>query len=416
MQENAVTSARQNAMIRLKSQRDKPVRQGHPWIFSGAIAEIPAAAQDGDIVDVAAADGNWLGAGYLNRRSQIQVRMLTWTPTAIDSNFWRSRLRSALEARAFLPGLEQTTALRLINAENDGLPGLTVDRFADYLVLQAGTLAIDQRKHQLAELLLELTGCRGVVERSEMALRRQEGLGPAAGLLAGQSPSGPVWIMEDGLHFAVDIEQGQKTGFYTDQRQNRRRFAAYCAAYAHAHAAAPRVLNAFAYTGAFAVYALTAGAAHVTNIDSSVEALELAETNLRRNGFDPDSAAAGIAGDVFTILRDWRSSPQPPRFDLIVLDPPKFAQSRQHLEKALRGYKDINLLAMQLLAPGGILTTFSCSGLVDAALFQKVVFGAAVDAGRSVQILEWLRQSADHPVAVTFPEGEYLKGLICRVL
>jgi 23S rRNA (cytosine1962-C5)-methyltransferase len=404
--------------VRLKPNRDKPVRQGHPWIFSGAIEHIPPVAQDGDVVDVTAADGRWLARGYLNRRSQIQVRLLTWAQAAIDDSFWRSRLAAALAVRAALPELDGTNALRLVNAENDGLPGLTVDRFADYLVLQAGTLAIDQRKQLLARLLLELTGCRGVIERSEMALRRQEGLGPAAGLLAGAAPAGAIEVAENGLRFAVDLEHGQKTGFYTDQRQNRRRFAAYCAAYAAANRAhgAPRVLNAFAYTGAFAVYALSAGASHVTNIDSSVEALELAETNLRLNGFDPDTAAEGVAGDVFTILRDWRDAAAGPRFDLIVLDPPKFAQSQQHMERALRGYKDINLLALHLLNPGGILVTFSCSGLVDIALFQKVVFGAAVDARRELQILERLHQSADHPVAITFPEGEYLKGLICRVL
>ena len=403
-------------MVRLKPNRDKPVRQGHPWIFSGAIEHVPPAAADGDIVDVGTADGRWLARGYLNRRSQIQVRLLTWVQEPIDESFWRKRLAAAIGARAALPDMDGTNALRLANAENDGLPGLTVDRFADYLVLQAGTLAIDQRKQLLAGILLEMTGCTGVIERSEMALRRQEGLGPAVGLLAGAAPAGPIEVTESGLRFAVDLEHGQKTGFYTDQRQNRRRFAAYCTAYVSQAGEAPQVLNAFAYTGAFGVYALAAGAAHVTNIDSSVEALELAETNLRLNGFDPDRAAEGVAGDVFAILRDWRESAGGPRFDMIVLDPPKFVSSQQHMERALRGYKDINLLALQLLNPGGILDTFSCSGLVDAALFQKVVFGAAVDAGRTVQILEWLQQSADHPVAITFPEGEYLKGLVCRVI
>jgi 23S rRNA (cytosine1962-C5)-methyltransferase len=401
--------------VRLKPTRDKPIRQGHPWVFSGAIDQIPPRARDGDIVDVTAADGRWLARGYLNRQSQIQVRLLAWEQETIDDAFWRRRLAAAIAVRTQLPEMGDTNALRLINAENDGLPGLTVDRFADYLVLQAGTLAIDMRKQRLAELLLELVPCRGVLERSEMALRRQEGLGPAAGLLAGEAPAGTVEVQESGLRFVVDLQHGQKTGFYTDQRQNRRRFATYCAALAAREGAGPRVLNAFAYTGAFAVYALAAGAAHVTNIDTSVEALELAETNLRLNGYDPDHAAEGVAGDVFAILRDWRADATGPRFDLIVLDPPKFVQSQQHLERALRGYKDINLLALQLLNPGGILATFSCSGLVDAALFQKVVFGAAIDAGRTVQILEWLRQSADHPVAITFPEGEYLKGLICRV-
>ncbi len=402
--------------VRLKAGRDKPVRQGHPWIFSGAIEHIPDAAADGEMVDVVDAKGQWLARGYLNRRSQIQVRLLTAEDRPIDAAFWRERLAEALALRAALPDLAQTTALRLVNAENDGLPGLVVDRFGDHLVLQAGTLAIDRRKSELAALLLELTGCRGVVERSEMALRRQEGLGPAAGLLAGELPAGPVEVSESGLRFVVDLLHGQKTGFYTDQRQNRRRFAAYVAQYAAQAAGgdAPRVLNAFAYTGAFAVYALAAGAGHVTNLDSSVEALEGAEANLRLNGFDPDAAAEGVAGDVFSVLRDWREEGGP-RFDLIVLDPPKFVQSQAHLQQGLRGYKDINWLALQLLRPGGILATFSCSGLVDLPLLQKVIFGAAVDARRPVQVLEWLHQGSDHPVAITFPEGEYLKGLICRV-
>ena len=308
--------------------------------------------------------------------------------------------------RHALPALDGCTALRLVNAENDFVPGLTVDRYDDYLVVQAGTLAIDRRKELLAHLLLELTGCRGIVERSDMAVRKLEGLSPATGTLAGSPPPETIDIREDGLLFQVDLARGQKTGFYTDQRANRRRVAAY--------SSDRRVLNAFSYTGAFAVHALRAGATHVTNIDSSVDALSMAETNLRRNGFDPDRQAEGVAGDVFAILRDWNDEPDQ-RFDLVILDPPKFAQNQGAVDRALRGYKEINRLAMRLLRPGGILATFSCSGLVSADLFQKVVFGAAIDAGRSVQVLEWLRQSPDHPVAITFPEGEYLKGLIARV-
>ena len=391
----------------LKSGRDKPVRQRHPWIFSGAIASLPAGVEDGEIVEVVDAAGAWLARGYLNRRSQIQVRLLTWEQgEEIDDAFWRRRLAAALEMRHALPALDGCTALRLVNAENDFVPGLTVDRYDDYLVVQAGTLAIDRRKELLAHLLLELTGCRGIVERSDMAVRKLEGLSPATGTLAGSPPPETIDIREDGLLFQVDLARGQKTGFYTDQRANRRRVAAY--------SSDRRVLNAFSYTGAFAVHALRAGATHVTNIDSSVDALSMAETNLRRNGFDPDRQAEGVAGDVFAILRDWNDEPDQ-RFDLVILDPPKFAQNQGAVDRALRGYKEINRLAMRLLRPGGILATFSCSGLVSADLFQKVVFGAAIDAGRSVQVLEWLRQSPDHPVAITFPEGEYLKGLIARV-
>lgn len=394
--------------VRLKAGRDKPVRQGHPWLFSGAIQQLPTAAADGDLVTVEAASGEWLACGYLNRKSQIQVRLLSWQPDEpIDQAFWQRRLQSAIAARHAFIATPQTNAYRLVNGESDYLPGLVVDHYADYLVMQVGTLGMERYKHELAELLLTLTGAKGVVERSDLTLRRQEGLPEATGLLAGRAPTGPVEIQELGLCYVVDLLHGQKSGFYTDQRDNRRRVAAYCGG--------GRVLNAFSYTAAFAVHALAAGARHVINIDSSIDALTIGETHLRLNGFDPDHQAEQIAGDVFTILRDWRDEGTEP-FDVIILDPPKFAQSQGHLDRALRGYKDINWLAMGLLKPGGILATFSCSGLVSADLFQKVVFGAAVDAKRPVQVLEWLRQGNDHPVAITFPEGDYLKGLICRVL
>lgn len=392
--------------IVLKPGREKPVRQRHPWLFSGAIRRIPDELENGEIAQVATHDGVVLAQGYLNRQSQIQVRLLSWDPQEpIDDAFWRRRLEMSLALRAALPDLAGCTALRLVNAENDYLPGLTVDRYGDYLVLQAGTLGIDRRKVRLAEMLLELTGCRGVVERSDMAARRQEGLSPATGILAGEAPPPRIEITESGARFYVDLLAGQKTGFYADQRQNRQRVAAYCGG--------RQVLNAFSYTGAFAVFALHSGAAHVTNLDSSVDVLTAAEANLRLNGFDPDSQTENIAGDIFTILRDWQHQPER-RYDLVILDPPKFATSQSTVERALRGYKDINRLAIQLLRPGGILATFSCSGLVGPGLFQKVVFSAAADAGRDLQILERLTQSADHPVALSFPEGEYLKGLLCR--
>ncbi|MBX3015434.1 MAG: class I SAM-dependent methyltransferase [Caldilineaceae bacterium] len=392
----------------VKAGRDKPVRQGHPWLFSGAIQRLPKEAADGDVVDIHTEQGAWLARGYLNRKSQIQVRILSWQPDeAIDLAFWQRRIQQAIAARQALHADVTTTTYRLINGESDYLPGLVVDRYADYLVMQVGTLGIERHKTALAHLLLQLTQSKGVVERSDLALRRQEGLTEATGLLAGSAPTGPLAVRELGFHYEVDLAHGQKSGFYTDQRENRRRVAAYCGG--------AKVLNAFSYTAAFAVHALAAGAQHVTNIDSSIDALTVGETHLRRNGFDPDHQAEQIAGDVFTILRDWRAQQVEP-FDVIILDPPKFAQSQGHLERALRGYKEINRLALGLLKPGGTLVTFSCSGLVSADLFQKVVFGAAVDAQRPVQILEWLRQGSDHPVAITFPEGEYLKGLICRVL
>lgn len=409
--------------VYLQPKREKPVLNRHPWVFSGAIARIDAADADGDIVDVIAASGKWLARGYLNRRSQIQVRILTWDrDEAIDDAFWQRRIQRALAARAGLAN--ETTALRFINAESDWLPGLTVDRFGGesgaWLAMQVGTLGIDLRKHDIARILLEATGARGIVERSEMSARKQEGLREASGLLAGEAPPKTIEVTEHGRTFLVDLLHGQKTGFYTDQRTNRQRVAAYCAG--------KRVLNAFSYTGAFAVHALAAGATWVTNVDASLDALETAEQNLLRNGYNEDKYEL-IAGDVFAYLRDQRAPQQlitdslitdnfntAYPFDVVILDPPKFASSQAQLDRALRGYKEINLSALSLVRPGGILATFSCSGLVSADLFQKVIFGAAVDAGREVQILEWLRQDADHPVAITFPEGEYLKGLICRVL
>lgn len=401
--------------ITLKAGRDKPVRQGHPWIFSGAIQTLPSPAQaaDGDLVAVIDSRGRWLAQGYLNRRSQIQVRILSWDQTeAIDDAFWRGRLVQAIKGRADLAAATPpTTVYRLINAENDYLPGLTVDRYADYLVLQSGTLGMDRHKVRLAQMLLELTGCAGVIERSEGSLRREEGLGAAIGVLAGTGPDGLVTVQEAGLHFLVDNVNGQKSGFYADQRENRVQVAALCQG--------KRMLNAFSYTGGFGIHALAAGAAHVVNVDSSVEALTLGEANLRLNGFDPDGpqpVCESIAGDLFQILREWRDEPDQHPFDVIVLDPPKFAHNKKTVNAALRGYKDINLLAMNLIQPEGILATFSCSGLVSPDLFQKVIFGAAVDAGRQVQILAWLHQSRDHPTAITFPEGNYLKGLLCRVL
>jgi 23S rRNA (cytosine1962-C5)-methyltransferase len=257
-------------------------------------------------------------------------------------------------------------------------------------------------------MLLETSGCHSISERSDTAARRLEGLDEANGLLAGKPPPDQVEILERGLRFVVELAGGQKTGFYLDQRANRQAVAAYCPG--------ATVLNGFSYTGAFAVHALAAGASHVTNLDSSVGALQLGENNLRLNGFDPDRMAENIAGDIFQVLRAWRASGDSPRFDVVILDPPKFAHSKAQIERALRGYKDINMLGMYFVKPGGILATFSCSGLVSAELFQKVIFGAALDAGRDLQILEWRRQDVDHPVAITFPEGEYLKGFICRVL
>jgi 23S rRNA (cytosine1962-C5)-methyltransferase len=279
-----------------------------------------------------------------------------------------------------------------------------VDRYGDWLVVQFLTLGVEVRREMLIGRLAELFSPRGIVERSDATVRRQEGLLLRSGLAWGQAPPPDLEVRENGLRFQVDLLGGQKTGFYLDQRENRRIVAG--------RAAGKRILNAFSFTGAFGVYALAGGAEHVTNVDSSYDALAGAEAALRLNGFDPDRQAESICGDVFQVLRSFRDEGR--QFDMVILDPPKFAHSKAELDGATRGYKDINLLGLRLLAPGGLLATFSCSGLVTPDLFQKIVFGASVDAGRDVQILAKLSQGPDHPILLSFPEGEYLKGLLCR--
>jgi 23S rRNA (cytosine1962-C5)-methyltransferase len=384
----------------LKRDREKPVQQRHPWVFSGAIDRIEADAPNGAIVQVVDYQGNFLATGYLNRRSQIVVRLLTWNvEERVDAGFWQRRLERAIAARRLPAG---SNACRLVYAESDGLPGLVVDRYGDWLVMQCLTLGMAARRDEIAGLLAEMLAPAGIYARDDADVRRQEGLALETGPLWGSEPPHLVEIEEHGHRFLVDVMHGQKTGFYLDQRENRRATAAYCAG--------ARVLNAFAYTGAFGVYAGRAGAASVVNVDSSAQALALAQDNAELNGCQPQEM---VVGDVFQVLRRYRDEGR--TFDLVILDPPKFAASQAQVMAASRGYKDINMLAMQLLQPGGFLATFSCSGRVTADLFQKIVFGASLDAGRQVQILEYLHQGHDHPVLLTFPESAYLKGLLCRV-
>nr|HID12653.1 class I SAM-dependent rRNA methyltransferase [Anaerolineae bacterium] len=392
--------------IVLKRNRARPVLQRHPWIFSGAIERIEGEVADGDVVEVRDAGRNWLARGYLNRRSQIAVRLLTWRQDEpVDRAFWRRRLERAVAARQVLADDPATTAYRLVHAESDYLPGLIVDRYGEWLVIQFLTLGAERRRDDLVGLLVSLLdGVRGVYERSDVEVRAKEGLGQRAGPLWGEEPPEMVEVLENGHRFLVDVRQGHKTGFYLDQRGNRAWLSAFCAG--------AEVLDAFAYTGAFGVYAAADGATGVTLVESSAPALDLARRNFVLNGFEHRSVDY-VEGDVFSVLRGYRA--QGRRFDIVVLDPPKFARSEREVERAARAYKDVNLLAFQLLRPGGVLFTCSCSGAVPADLFQKIVFGAAVDAEREAQIIGYLAQGADHPVALTFPEGAYLKGLICRV-
>ncbi len=392
-----------SATVVLKPGREKPVRHHHPWIFSGAVARVVGQVEEGGLVRVVDGQGQYLATGYLNRRSQIVVRVLTWeADEAVDTGFWQRRLQRAISGRACLASDPTTNAYRLVNAESDGLPGLVVDRYGEWLVLQCLTLGMACRRDEIVALLADLLHPTGIYARDDADVRQKEGLPPESSPVWGAEPPERVEIVEQGHRFLVDVRRGHKTGFYLDQRENRRRAAAYCTG--------AEVLNLFAYTGGFGVYAGRAGARRVVNVDSSAEALALAERNLALNGCGPQEM---VVGDAFQVLRRYRD--QGRLFDVVILDPPKFAASQAQVMAASRGYKDANLLALHLVRPGGFLVTFSCSGLVSADLFQKIVFAASVDARRDVQILERLAQSADHPVLLTFPESAYLKGLLCRV-
>ena len=403
-------------IIVLKQGKEKPVNNKHPWIFSGSIKYVDNDPQPGDVVQIVDAHGAFLARGYFNPHSQIRVRILTWQNEPIDTDWWQQKLKQSIAGRvahqeAFGEG--EYNAVRLVNAENDYLPGLVVDRYGDWLVMQALTLGIDTRKQEIAELLADLLSPQGIYERSDVDIRQKEGLPESVGLLWGTEPPEIVEIEENTLRFPVDIRHGHKTGFYLDQRENRGWL--HDMLYLEADEQTEdtrRVLNVFSYTGGFGLYALAAGVSQVVNVDSSVPALELAEQTVDENGF-AHANTQYIAGDAFEVLRDYTANGE--QFDVVVLDPPKFAQNKRQVKNATRGYKDLNLHAFQLIKPGGYLFTFSCSGAIDQDLFQKVVFGALADSGRHAQIIRHLGSSDDHPVALTFPEGAYLKGLICRV-
>lgn len=392
------------ARVVLRPGREKSVRQRHPWIFSGAIASVEGHPGPGAVVDVVDDAGRFLARGTYSPRSQIRVRLGSWDPDeALDERFLRRRLERAAAGRAALAQDAATTAYRLVHAESDGLPGVIVDRYGPFLVLQLLCQGAESWREALIPLLVEFFSPRGIYARDEAAVRRLEGLPPRAGLLWGEEPPARVEVLEGGMPLLVDIRRGQKTGAYLDQRENRLRVAACCAG--------QEVLDAFTGSGWFAVHAARAGARSVLGLDSSGEALGLAAENAARNGVA--GRVQWQEGDAFAALREWRAAGR--AFDLVILDPPKFAGRQSQVLAATRGYKDINMLGMQLLRPGGLLATFSCSGLVGADLFQKVVFAASVDAGRDAQIVAHLAQGSDHPVLLTFPEGAYLKGLLCRV-
>lgn len=390
----------------LKPGREKSVLQGHPWIFSGAVARVDGSPNSGDTVAVVNADGVFVAQAAYSPVSQIRARVWTLNrDEEIGEDFFRMRLKTALDLRKTAGVEQETDAYRLVHGESDGLPGLVVDRYGDVLVMQVLSAGIERWREPIADLLVEVTGASAVYERSDVDVRELEGLEARVGRVRGAEPPVEIAIHENGLTYGVDVRGGQKTGFYLDQRRSRMRLRAY--------AKGKDVLNCFCYTGGFSLSALAGGAEQVLSIDSSGEALKQAQANLGLNQMDP-GRAEWLEADVFQALRKLRD--QARSFDLIVLDPPKFAPTAAQAERAARGYKDINLLAIKLLRPGGVLFTFSCSGGVSADLFQKIVAGAALDARAQVAILEHLEQAPDHPVALNFPEGAYLKGLVCLKL
>jgi 23S rRNA (cytosine1962-C5)-methyltransferase len=391
--------------VRLLPGKQKSLARRHPWIFSGAIGEATGEPDLGETVDVLSSDGTWLARGAFSPDSQIRVRVWTWDEAeAVDAGFLRRRLAAAIARRSDLAQDPGTNAYREVHGESDGLPGLIVDRYGTTRVTQFLSAGAEHWRPTLVEALQELAPGSGIYDRSDAPVRALEGLPPRSQALVGEAPVAPVHIREAGLEFAVDLVGGQKTGFYLDQRDSRVRL--------RNETQLGDVLNCFAYTGGFTVAALAGGAASVLSIEDSAEAIGLGRTNIELNGYAPDRAE-WLQADVFAALRKLRD--RAAQFDTILLDPPRFAGSAAQVERAARGYKDINLLAFKLLRPGGTLYTFSCSGAISASFFQTIVAEAALDAALDARIIAWLGQPVDHPVTLAFPEGRYLKGLICRL-
>ena len=406
------------AELVLKPGREKSLLRRHPWVFSGAVHHIKGNIASGETVDLLSFKGDLLARAAYSPHSQIRARVWTFDPDEqVNPDFFRRRIRVAIKTRETLgfltTGLNGVQSLptlasksgdfgvRLVHAESDGLPGLIVDRYGDVLVLQSLMAGSEFWKDAIADILLEETGLSSIYERSDTDVRELEGLPDVVGSLRGNPPEKAI-ITEHGLCFKVNFTTGHKTGFYLDQRDNR----------LHVRELAQErdVLDCFCYTGGFTIHALAGGSKSVVAVDASAEALRLGRENVELNGRQAERVE-WCEGDVFQMLRKFRDEGR--SFDMIILDPPKFAPTAAQAKKASRGYKDINLLAFKLLRPGGILVTFSCSGGIDAALFQKIVASAALDAGVDAQIVEHLSQAADHPVALNFPEGAYLKGLVC---
>ena len=391
--------------IYLRKGKEKAVRQLHPWIFSGAIEKITDKPENGDLVRVLDSKGDFLATGFYNVQSRVAVRVLNWdAEQVIDETWWRSRIQQAVSARKQVLASDETNTCRLIFSEADYLPGLIVDKYADFLSVQILTSGMESAKAIWLDELQKLLKPKGIFDRSDANARAHEGLQASSGILAGEAPPEFIEVVENGIHYQVNIADGQKSGFYCDQRENRKKVAT--------HTKGNVVLDCFSYSGGFTLNALAAGAKKVVSIDSSALAIDTLKKNIKLNGFKA-SQQTSIQSDVNKQLRVFLESGD--KFDLIVLDPPKYAPSRSALTKASRAYKDLNRLAMGLLNSGGLLATFSCSGAVDIDTFKQILAWAALDAGKEVQFIDQFCQPEDHPIRSSFPEGEYLKGLLCRV-
>jgi 23S rRNA (cytosine1962-C5)-methyltransferase len=402
-----VSSYEENVMrsVSLKPGRERSVLHRHPWVYSGAIANVLGEPEQGGTVAIKSSNGEFLAWGSYSPKSQILVRIWTWnSEEEITPEFLGIRLGNAIARRRLWIDSDKTNACRLIHAESDGLPGLIVDQYADTLVVQYLSSGVEYWREAIADILMDITGAESVYERSDATVRKLEGLKPRIGVLRGLEPSDLIQIFEQRLNFWVDVRKGHKTGFYIDQRQNREKVMSL--------ALEKEVLDCFTYTGGFSIAALSGNARSILAVDRSTNALSLASKNVELNELPKDKVSFR-EGDVFQVLREYRDRGR--SFDLIVMDPPKFAATSSQAERAARGYKDINLLALKLLRPGGMLATFSCSGGISQELFQKILVGAARDAGVNAQIIQYMRQGPDHPVALNFPEGAYLKGFVIQV-
>ncbi|TAE35127.1 MAG: class I SAM-dependent rRNA methyltransferase [Sphingobacteriales bacterium] len=391
--------------IILKRGKEKAVLQRHPWVFSGALQQVNGKPENGQLVSVLAFDKQFLAYGHYNAQSRVAIRLLEWDEAHTPNEaWWRKRIQSAIANRSHIL-TPKTNTCRLVYSESDYLPGLIVDKYADYLSVQILTTGIERNKTIIINELQKLTGAKGIYDKSDLTARAHDGLEASSGILWGEFPPEYVEVMENGIKYHINIAEGQKSGFYCDQRHNRNNVAAYLKG--------KTVLDCFSYSGGFSLNALAAGAAQVTAVDSSALAIETLQKNIVLNAFDVTKTKT-IHSDVNKQLRLFKE--QEVVFDAIILDPPKYAPSRSALDKAARAYKDLNRMAMQLLPTGGLLATFSCSGAVDMETFKQIIAWAALDAGKEIQIIQQLHQPEDHPVRVSFTEGEYLKGLLLRIV